>query len=116
SSASSRPRLAARGCTVLVPPARSRLPPFLRVARKSARRGDATVTALELFVHSVGQRRAEAARNCPVGSAAPAIRDRRAPVAAKRLRAQLDARGCLPALVLGPVDQRDRALDGVAVE
>ena len=38
--------------------------------------------------------------------AAPAVRDRRAAVAAERLRAQLHAGRGLAALVLGPVDQR----------
>src|SRR5919106_2356675 len=49
-------------------------------------------------------------------STAPAIRDRRPPVAAERLRAQLHARRRLAALVLGTVDQRDHLLDDVVVE
>src|SRR5947207_15761134 len=49
-------------------------------------------------------------------SVAPAIGDRRAPVAAERLRPELDARRRLPALVLRPVDHLDCAFDDVAVE
>ena len=37
------------------------------------------------------------------------VRDRRAPVAAERLRAQAHSRRCLPPLVLGPVDHRHGA-------
>src|SRR6059036_3343063 len=48
--------------------------------------------------------------------ASPAVRDRRAPVAAERLRAQLHARRCLPPLVLGTVDHVDRARHDVLVE
>src|SRR5436309_14834122 len=47
---------------------------------------------------------------------APAVGDRRAAVAAERLRPQLDAGRRLPALVLGAVDHPDRALDDVLVE
>ena len=50
------------------------------------------------------------------GSAAPAVRDRHPPVAAEGLRAELHAGRRLAALVLGPVDQRERALDDVRVE
>ena len=48
--------------------------------------------------------------------AAPAVRDRRAAVAAERLRPQLHSGRRLPSLVLGTVDHRHRALDDVAVE
>ena len=48
--------------------------------------------------------------------AAPAVRDRQAPVAAERLRAQLHAGRRLPALVLGPVDHRERAVDDLGIE
>src|SRR6266545_1632501 len=48
--------------------------------------------------------------------AAPAVRDRRAAVAAERLRSQPHARGRLAALVLGAVDHRDRALDELGIE
>ena len=48
--------------------------------------------------------------------AAPAVRDRRAAVAAERLRPKLDSGRRLAALVLGAVDHRHRALDDVAVE
>src|SRR6185437_7963795 len=50
------------------------------------------------------------------GLPAPAVGDRRAAIAAEGLRTQLDARGRLPALVLGSVDHRDRAVDDVGVE
>src|SRR5215207_8452877 len=43
-------------------------------------------------------------------SAAVAVRDRHAAVAAERLGADLDARRVLPALVLGEVDEPDDAL------
>src|SRR5262245_26848024 len=49
-------------------------------------------------------------------SAAPTIRDRQAPVAAERLRAQLHPRRRLPPLVLGAVDHRERAVDDLGVE
>ena len=45
-------------------------------------------------------------------STAPAVRDRRPPVAAERLRPQLHARRRLAALVLGAVDQGERPVDG----
>src|SRR5829696_917806 len=44
-------------------------------------------------------------------SAAVAVRDRHAAVAAERLGADLDARRVLPALVLGEVDEPDDAGD-----
>src|SRR5256714_711589 len=50
------------------------------------------------------------------GSAPPAIRDRRPPVTAERLRPQPHPRRRLPPLVLRPVDERDRARDDVRVE
>src|SRR5438477_3728316 len=47
---------------------------------------------------------------------APAVRDRRSPVASEGLRAQADTGRRLAALVLGAVDHRDGALDDVRVE
>src|SRR5262245_50863600 len=49
-------------------------------------------------------------------SAAPLVRDRQAPIAAERLRPKLDPRRSLPALVLGAVDHRQRAVDDLRVE
>src|SRR5688572_26874276 len=46
----------------------------------------------------------------------PAVRDRRAAVAAERLRAELHSRRGLAALVLRAVDHRERSVDDVAVE
>src|SRR5919202_999812 len=47
---------------------------------------------------------------------APAVGNRRSPVAAERLLPQADAGRRLSALVLGAVDQRDGALDDVGIE
>ena len=49
-------------------------------------------------------------------STRPAVRDRRAPVAPERLRAELHAGGRLTPLVLGAVDQRERPVDDIRVE
>src|SRR5713101_7238198 len=49
-------------------------------------------------------------------STAPTVLNRRAPIAAERLRSQFHARRRLPALVLRPVDHGDCALDDVAIE
>src|SRR6187551_1125907 len=49
-------------------------------------------------------------------STRPAVRDRRAPVATERLRAQLDAGRRLPALVLRAVDEPDGAFDDRGIE
>src|SRR5205823_11031485 len=58
----------------------------------------------------------ERAPAAPVSLARPAVRDRRTAVAPECLRAQLDARWGLAALVLGAVDHRERPLDDVDVE
>ena len=50
-------------------------------------------------------------RSAPRSPALVAVRDRQPPVAAERLRGDLDARGRLAALVLGAVDHPDHALD-----
>src|SRR6185436_2327692 len=50
------------------------------------------------------------------GLVAPAVRDRRPPVAAEGLRVEFHAGRRLAALVLRPVDERERALDHVRVE
>src|SRR4029077_19205456 len=55
-------------------------------------------------------------KTSPSASGTPAVRDRRAPVAAERLRPERPAGRRLPPLVLGAVDERDRARDDVAVE
>src|SRR5439155_2120699 len=49
-------------------------------------------------------------------SAGPAVRDRRSPIATEGLRAELDAGRGLATLVLGTVDEGERALDDVGVE
>src|SRR6266542_3990387 len=49
-------------------------------------------------------------------SAAPAVRDRQAPVASEGLRAQLHAGRRLAALVLGAVDHREGVVDHVRIE
>src|SRR4051794_38256879 len=49
-------------------------------------------------------------------SPAPAVRDRRPAVASERFRRQPHAGRCLAALVLGPVNQPDGAVDHVGVE
>ena len=48
--------------------------------------------------------------------AAPAVRDRRPPVAAEGPWPELDAGGGLAPLVLGPVDEHEHALDDLGVE
>jgi len=48
--------------------------------------------------------------------AAPAVRDRGPPVAAEGAWAELDARGRLAPLVLGPVDEHQHALDDLGIE
>src|SRR5690349_15036572 len=58
---------------------------------------------------------------CPVEldletSAAPAVRDREAPVAPEGLRPQLHTGRGLPPLVLGAVDHGERAVDDLGVE
>src|SRR6476660_9336291 len=50
------------------------------------------------------------------GLPGPAVGDRRAAVAAEGLRRQANSRRGLPPLVLGAVDQRERALDDVGIE
>src|SRR6266536_3525019 len=50
------------------------------------------------------------------GSTAPAVRDRRAPVAAEGLRPEAHARRSLPTLVLGPIDHRHGALHELGIE
>src|SRR5271167_5099994 len=47
----------------------------------------------------------------PTPSAAIAVGDRHAPVAAERARGDLDSGGCLAALVLGEVHEPDRTVD-----
>src|SRR2546423_686917 len=56
-------------------------------------------------------RRASRRRACRSSSAAVAVGDRHAPVAAEGLAGDLDARRALAALVLGEVDQADDAVD-----
>src|SRR5918911_4964169 len=56
-------------------------------------------------------------KNCSASLlAAPQIRNRGAAIAAECLRAEADAGRGLAALVLGAVDQRERALDDVGIE
>ena len=50
----------------------------------------------------------------PASAAAVRVRDRHPPVAAERARRDLDPRRRLAALVLGPVDEREHALDRLA--
>ena len=79
-------------------------------------------TRLDGYVRGLPRGRPPAGRHgraelrLPGSLALPAIRDRRAPVAAERLRAQLHARRRLAALVLGPVDQRERAVHDLGIE
>ena len=86
------------------------------VRRTSSRCGDCAARASAGFVRDLLATRpsARAARRGRL--AAPAVRDRRAPVAAERLRAQPDAGRRLAALVLGPVDERHRPLHDVGGE
>ena len=77
---------------------------------------DADVEAAWLSRASTRSDLGAARRQRRGGLVAPAVRDRRPPVAAERLRVQLHAGRGLAALVLGAVDERERPLDHVRVE